>query len=177
MSEISYTLCKVDLIEFNEHHAKINTRYGKSVTRHRVVWPGVFIVLAVVVAFGSNDAEFGLYILAGAVAWSLGVPAYIKKKFHKRIAENMTQEAVNEALGDYTLKVTKQGVLETAESGEKLIKWKKVLKVEQAKRYLFIYLGETDVVIIPKKTITEKGAFKIFYKDLIDALTAYGTKA
>ncbi len=170
MSEISYRLRKVDLVEFNEYHAKMNGGYGKSITRHRLIWPGLVVLFAMYVVLASKDTEMGMYILTGAFVWSLGVPAYIKKKFHEHIVEEMSQETVNEAIGDYQLKVTKLGLLESTESGEKLIRWKKILKLEKSRHHVYLYLGEAAALIIPKETITDDNGFKVFYSDLITAL-------
>ncbi|MEO1963411.1 MAG: YcxB family protein [Cycloclasticus sp.] len=170
MSEISYRLRKVDLVEFNEYHAKMNGGYGNSITRHRVIWPGLVVMFALYVVLTSKDTEMGMYILTGAFVWSLGVPAYMKKKFHEHIEEEIPQETVNEAIGDYTLKVTKLGLMESTESGEKLIKWKKILKLEKSRHHVYLYLGEAAALIIPKEMITDGNAFKVFYNDLIAAL-------
>ncbi|MEO1963611.1 MAG: YcxB family protein [Cycloclasticus sp.] len=170
MSEISYRLRKVDLVEFNEYHAKMNGGYGKSITRHRVIWPGLVVMFALYVVLTSKDTEMGMYILMGAFVWSLGVPAYMRKKLHEHIEEEISQETVNEAIGDYTLKVTKLGLMESTESGEKLIKWKKILKLEKSRHHVYLYLGEAAALIIPKEMITDDNAFKVFYNDLIAAL-------
>ena len=68
------------------------------------------------------------------------------------------------------LKVTKLGLMESTESGEKLIKWKKILKLEKSRHHVYLYLGEAAALIIPKEMITDDNAFKVFYNDLIAAL-------
>jgi len=79
MTSISYGLRKADILEFNDYHAQKNSAYGKSITRHQVLWPGVTVVVALYMVLSTGEAGKGVMFLAGAFVWSLLVPAWIKK--------------------------------------------------------------------------------------------------
>ena len=94
MSSVTYTLRKIDILEFNEHYAKMNGAYGKSIMRHQIIWPAVISVMALYIVMTSEDTQLGLLLLSCAFAWSLLVPAWIKKRFHQYILEQLSEEDI-----------------------------------------------------------------------------------
>ncbi len=172
MSVITYELRKSDLVEFNEHHAKMNGAYGKSITRHQIIWPAVVLIVALFIVMSSQDIQLGVYLLTGAFVWSIGVPAWIKKRFHQDVEDQLSEQVVANAVGEYTLKVTDVGLLEIKPTGEALIEWADILKFEESKRHAYIYLQEDSAITIPKEMISEETDYKTFYGELIQALKA-----
>ncbi|ORU91828.1 MAG: hypothetical protein A6F72_03615 [Cycloclasticus sp. symbiont of Poecilosclerida sp. N] len=170
MSVVTYIVRKIDLLEFNEFHAKMNGGYGKSITRHRIIWPGIIAFIALFIVMSSQDARLGIYIITGAFVWSLGVPALLQKKFHQHVAEQLSADVLEKSTGEFTLKNTDSGLLEIKPNGEELLEWGKILKIEKSKRYVFLYTGEASAIIIPKETVSEASDFNVFYADLIAAL-------
>jgi len=172
MSTIIYQLRQIDIIEFNEHHAKMNGAYGKSITRHQLLWPGAILIMALFIVLSTQDIVFGVYLLTGAFVWSLLIPAWIKKRFHQHVVEQLSEQDFAQAVGEYSLKTTDVGLLEIKPTGEALINWDSILKFEQSKRHAYLYLDEDSAIIIPKETISEESDYKIFYDDLIKELKA-----
>lgn len=172
MSTITYQLRQIDIIEFNEHHAKMNGAYGKSIIRHQLVWPIVILIIAFFIVLSSQDIVLGVYLLTGAFVWSLLVPAWIKKRFHQHVAEQFSEQDFAQAVGEYSLKITDVGLLEIKPTSEELINWDGILKFEQSKRHAYIYLNEDSAIIIPKEMMSEGSDYKVFYDDLIKALRA-----
>lgn len=170
MTAITYTLRKVDLVEFNEYHAKRNSGYGKSITRHQLIWPAVVGLIAFFIVMSADDVQMGIFMLMGAFMWSVGVPAWLKKKFQQQVLENLSEADVEQAIGDYTLKVTALGLLEKKKDGDELIRWASILKLEKSKHHVYLYLNEDSAVIIPKEMISEDSDFKKFYAEVIVAL-------
>jgi hypothetical protein len=170
MSAITYIIRKIDLVEFNEYHAKMNGGYGKSITRHRVIWPAIVAFIALFIVMSSHEAQPGVYMLTAAFVWSVGVPAFLKKKFHEQVMGQLTEADFERATGEYTLKVTELGLLEVKPTGEELIEWSKIIKLEKSKHHVYLYLGPDAAVIIPKEMISEESNFKVFYEELLTAL-------
>jgi len=168
VSAITYTLRKIDLIEFNEHHAKMNTAYGKSLTRHQIIWPAVLVIISLFVISSTRDVLVGLLLITGAVLWSTVVATKIKKKFYKHIMGSISDDDVATIIGEYTLRLTPDGLLETKPVGELQIVWEDILKIEKSKSHLYIYLTEDAAIIVPKETVVNPNDLKSFHKELMD---------
>jgi hypothetical protein len=170
MASITYILRKEDLLEFNEYHAKMNSAYGKSKTRHQLLWPIIVAVLALFITISSNNVQLSLLLLIGAFIWSILVPALLKKRFQQHISEQLSDEDVANAVGDCTLEVTENGLLEKKSAGETLLKWSDVVRLEQSKHHVYLYMSEDAAIIIPKEMISEDSDYSTFYKELLEAL-------
>jgi len=170
MSKITFNVQKIDLLEFNEYHAKMNSAYGKSVVRHQVLWPAIIALAALFVVMSTDDAQKGVLILTGAFVWSLLVPAWLKKRFHQHVSEQMTDEQLEQATGEYSLKVTPEGLMEVKPSGEELIDWASILRLEKSKHHAYLYLSENTAIIIPKDRMVAGSNFAAFYSVLVEAM-------
>lgn len=170
MTAITYTLRKIDLFEFNEHHAKMNTGYGKSMTRHQLIWPGLLVLVALFIVSSTRDVLLGLLLITGAILWSTLVTARIKKGFYKHIMGNISDEDVATVVGEYTIELTDDGLLETKPVGELRINWDSIVKLEKSKSHLYIYLTDDAAIIIPKETLFDPMSLKPFHAELLAAL-------
>jgi len=169
VSAITYTLRKIDLIEFNEHHAKMNTAYGKSLTRHQIIWPAVLIIISLFLISSTRDVLLGLLLITGAVLWSTVVATKIKKKFYKHIMGSISDDDIATIIGEYTIELTPDGLFETKPVGELQVAWADIVKIEKSKSHLYIYLTEDAAIIIPKETVVDPKGLKSFHKELMDA--------
>lgn len=170
MSSISYTLRKKDLLEFNDYHARRHTDYGKNLSRHKVLWPGVIVILALFIVLSIGNVLIGALLMLAAFAWSWLAPRMISKRLHRHIIEQLPEAGVKASIGDYRLTVTPKGLLENNAHGEKLIKWKEIQRVETFKQHAYFYLSEASAIIIPKKMIVEQDDFNAFHDDVIKAI-------
>jgi len=100
-----------------------------------------------------------------------------KKRFREHIIEQLSEENIAKAVGEYNLMITPEGLLENSSAGEKLIKWSDIDRVERAKHHVYFYLTDVAAIIIPKKTVSEDSNFKAFYDETIEALKAAKTNA
>jgi len=170
VSSITYTLRKIDLFEFNEHHAKMNTAYGKSLTRHQVIWPAVLVVISVFLVSSTKDVLLGLFLITTAVLWSTLVTMRIKKSFYKQLMGSISDDDAATVVGEHTIELLGDGLLETKPVGELRITWGDIVKLERSKSHLYIYLTEDAAIIIPKETLVDHESFKPFYKELAAAI-------
>jgi hypothetical protein len=159
-------------MDFNEHHAKMTSSYGKSITRHQVLWPAIIAFVALFVVLSTEDAQKGVLFLTGAFVWSLLVPAWIKKRFLEHVSEQLTDEALAQAIGDYSLKITPEGLMEVKPSGEELVEWASILRLEKSKKHVYLYMSENTAIIIPQSTVSEESDFTSFYAELVETMKA-----
>ena len=170
MSTITYTLRKIDLFEFNEHHAKMTTAYGKSLTRHQLIWPAILVMIAVFIVSSTRDVLLGLFLITMGVLWSTLVSGWIKKRFYKHIMDSISDEDAASVVGEYSIELNDTGLLETKPVGELQINWDSIVKLEKSRSHLYIYITEDAAIIIPKETVSEKEGLKPFYKALLAGL-------
>jgi len=170
VSSITYTFRKIDLFEFNEHHAKMNTAYGKSITRHQVIWPAVMVFIALFLVASTKDVLLGLLLITGAVLWGIFVSMRIKKNFYKHLMGSISDNDVATLLGEYTIELRETGLLETKPVGELLVAWDDIVKLEKSKSHLYIYLTDDAAIIIPKETLVDQKSLKPFYNELLAGL-------
>lgn len=170
MSTLVFTVQKTDLLEFNEYHAKMNSAYGKSVTRHQMLWPAIIAVAALFIVMSTGDAQKGVLTLTGAFIWSLLVPAWLKKRFYQHVNDQMSDEQVEQATGDYSLKVTPEGLMEIRPMGEDLIEWSSIHRLEKSKHHVYLYMSKDAAIIIPKDRVSKESDFKAFYAELVNAM-------
>jgi len=170
MQSITYTLRTSDIVDFNEYHARRNGAYGKGITRHQIIWPGVVAVVALFVVMSTKQAQMGVYFLVGAFVWSLAVPAWMNKRFREHVLDNLPEEMVDETAGVYTLITQPKGIKEIMPTGEKLITWREIRRLEKTKRHLFLYISDDAALIIPKDNMTDESNIGEFNNEIVDAL-------
>lgn len=170
MSSIRYTLRKKDLLEFNDYHARQHTEYGKNLSRHKVLWPGVIVILALFIVLSIGNVPIAALLLLVAIVWSWLAPRMISKRFYQHIIEHLPEAGVKASIGDYSLTVTANGLLKKNTHGDKLINWADIQRVETYKQHAYLYLSEASALIIPKETIAEQDDFNAFYDELIKVI-------
>lgn len=170
MQSITYTLRISDIVDFNEYHARMHGVYGKGITRHQVIWPAMVTVVALFIVISTEEAQIGVYFLVGAFIWSLAVPAWLKKRFHQQVLNELPEEIINETTGVYTLIAQPNGIKEITPSGEKLIAWRDIRRRKESKQHLLLYISDDTALIIPKETMTEDSHLDEFSNDVVDAL-------
>ena len=118
----------------------------------------------------SNNVQLSLLLLIGAFIWSILVPALLKKRFQQHISEQLSDEDISSAIGGCTLKVIENGLLEKTSLGETLLKWSDVVRLEQSKHHVYLYMSDDAAIIIPKEMVSEDSDYKEFYEGLLEAL-------
>jgi hypothetical protein len=177
MPTINYSLRKPDILEFNEHHARMNSAYGKNMTRHQVTWPTVTVVLALLVVMSTGNVVIAVLMFIGAFVWSLVVPAWIKKRFKRQIVEHIPEENLAKITGEYSLTATPEGLLENSPMGEKCIEWATINRLEESKHHVYLYLTDVAAIIVPQETLSKDSNFNAFYVEVIEALKDAKTNA
>lgn len=177
MSSISYGLRKADILEFNEYHARMNSTYGKSMTRHQMTWPTVTVVVALFVVMSTGNMVIAMLMFIGAFVWSLIVPAWLKRRFKRQVDKQLPEESLAKIVGEYRLSATPEGLLENSPRGEKLIEWVTIDRVEDSKRHVYLYLTELAAIIIPKETVSKDSQFGAFYNEAVEAIKDAKTNA
>jgi hypothetical protein len=166
MTAITYSLKKVDLIEFNEYHAKMTGAYGKGITRHQLLWPFIIAAMGLYIVVAQKNVELGMLFLITAFVWSLAVPSIMRKRFHQHVSDCYTIEHIAEAIGKRTIVASKKGLTEKKADDDHVYAWADISKFEQTKTHIFLYVSDDSAMIIPKDALIE-GDIDLFVEEAI----------
>jgi hypothetical protein len=164
MTEIHYEVREKDLIAFNEHLLANSERIQKTIRRHQATIPGVIALIALLLFFYFKDIPSAVYTILIAMGWGLGVPFYLRWNMRKQVRQMYTEEEKTCILGQYTLKAEKNNLVEISANGEEKLPWKKVLRIEVEKKYVFVYVSLDAALIIPRDTLTKDSNLHEFVK-------------
>ncbi len=164
MTEIQYEVREKDLIAFNEYELESSERIQKTIRRHQAMIPGIIAILALLLFFYFKDIPSAVYVILIAMAWGLGVPFFLKWHMRKQIRQTYSEKEKASILGRYTLRAEKDNLVEISASGEEKLPWKKVLRIEKEKKYVFIYVSLNAALIIPIATVTKDSKLAEFVK-------------
>lgn len=165
MTEISYEVREKDLIAFNEHLLTNNERIQKVIRRHQALIPAIISVVALILFFYFKDIPSSIYAVLLSMAWGLGVPYFLKWNMRKQLRNMYSETEKANILGNYTLKAEPGGLVEIGANGEtNKLSWKKVLRIEVEKKYIFIFVSLSSALIVPRDTITKDSNLHEFVK-------------
>lgn len=165
MTEIQYEVREMDLIAFNEHLLANTERVQKVVRRHQAIIPGIIAVAALILFFYYKDIPSSIYAILLTIAWGTGVPFYLRWSMRKQIRQSYTEKEKSAVIGHYTLRAEPTGLVEIKAGGEpSKLSWKKVLRAEVEKQYVFVFISLDSALIIPRKTLTKDSNLAAFVK-------------
>jgi hypothetical protein len=175
MTDIQYEVREKDLIAFNEHLLDNSERVQKVIRRHQAHVPAVIAVIGLILFFYMKDIPASIYALLLAMVWGLGVPFFLKWNMRKQIREMYTETEKANILGHYTLRAEPGGLVETGADGEvNTLSWKKVLRVEVEKKYVFVFVSLSTALIIPRDTLAKGSNLHEFVKTVDERIEKEG---
>jgi YcxB-like protein len=154
MTELEYTLNEKDLLAFNEHQLQDAEHVQRALRRNQAIVPGIIVVIALFYWFYYQDVFSAMYIALIGVAWGLLVPVYIRWNLMSQIKAKYSDEEKERILGDYTLRIQPNHLVEISNNEEVKIAWADIMRLETTKNYAFIYLDVDSAIIIPRKGVT-----------------------
>jgi len=165
MTEIQYEVREKDLVAFNEYQLENSERIQKVLRRHQAIIPGIIAVIALISFFYLKNIPSAIYSILLAAGWGFGVPFYLKWNMRKQIRQSYTDKEKATLLGHYTLRAEPGGLVEIKGDGEpSKLEWKKVLRTEVEKEYVFIFIGLNSALIIPRKTLPKDNPLAEFVR-------------
>ncbi len=151
MLEIEYELREQDLTAFTEHQLQDKEHYQKILRRHQITFPAILALLALLVWFYYANILGAIYIGMIAVLWHYLSPIFIKYNIRHKTLKLYSEADKQQLIGKYKLRLEPQALTEIRGKQETRIPWRDVVRIEAAKRYVFIYLDVDMALIIPRK--------------------------
>lgn len=152
MLEIEYELREQDLTAFTEHQLQDKEHYQKILRRHQITLPALLALLAFFVWFYYANTLGAIYIGLIAVLWHYLSPILIKYNIRRKTLKLYSDTDKEQLIGKYKLRLEPQALAEIRGKQETRIPWRDIVRIEAAKRYVFIYLDVDMALIIPRKT-------------------------
>ncbi len=160
MLEIEYELYDQDLTALTEHQLQEKEHYQKILRRHQITFPALLALLAFFVWFYYANTLGAIYIGLVAVLWHYFSPILIKYSIRRRTLKLYSEADRTRLTGKYKLRLEPQCLVEIHGKEENRIPWRDILRLEETKRYVFVYLDVDQALIIPRKRV--KGDLKKF---------------
>lgn len=150
---VNYNVGIDDMVAFNRYHIR-NSRSMQFWYRVGYLW-GVFIGVAIALAFSSWDVWPRVALVAGfaviyGIIYRLNYYRWIDSGARKMIAEGKNKGI----LGDHTMTLSKDGLIETCDVGESRSTWGGVERIEEDDEYVYLYIGAYQAHVIPRRAFT-----------------------
>ncbi len=174
MTEIQYEVREKDLIAFNEHLLANSEHIQKTIRRHQAIIPGVIAAIALLLFFYFKDIPSAIYVILIAMGWGLGIPLYLKLDMRKQLRRMYSEEEKTCIIGHYALRAEKDHLVEVSANGESKLRWKKVLRIEVEKKYVFVFVSLDSALIIPRDTLAKGSNLHEFVKAVDERIEQAG---
>ena len=158
LAEIEFEITEESLSAFNEHHAQYVPRLSKAIERHRLLWPVGIVLLAGYAWHRGGEPFFIAGMLVTALLWSLFVPHVLRDVYRKSVRKHYSEQARKDTCGAHRMQVKESALVEFSPGGRSTIDWKKIMRVDQAAGYAFVYIDTNTALIIPSKPDDESVA-------------------
>lgn len=163
MLEIEYEFREEDLVHFNEHRLKGNLDMQKKIRQNRMLVPGVMLVIGLFYYVYYVDMKTTAYITLLAFGWAIASPWVMKYDMRRQFFNQYTEAEKKAMFGMHSLTIEPEFLQEKSPGGKHKTAWKDMLRVENHKNYVFMYVDIDAAIVIPRATV-KKGDLKAFAK-------------
>lgn len=151
--ELVFELTEEDYINYNLAHSKKSPSMKRSILIQRIIGPIIFVIAPfIIIRFSDIPLWYWIMILGlASIFWFIYYPKYATWEITRRV-KKMLEEGNNENLfNKRSLVLTEKGIKEVSSIGESHISWDKIVRLEETKDYLFIYISSVSAHIVPKR--------------------------
>ncbi len=164
MFEIEYEFREADLIHFNELEFARDEEKINTLRKHRFYVPSAMLLIGAFYYFYYMNLNATLYIVLLAGMWCYLLPQVVQMDWKRKILNSYTDKEKINMFGVYTLTIDPQEpdyLIEKSPSGKHKMTFSELVRVENTKDYVHIYINLNTALVIPRETI-KKGDLKQF---------------
>jgi hypothetical protein len=168
---LNYDVTAEDFIAFNLYHFRHSPALQRQILITRITLSLLVIGLTLgLVYILDRDKQLSLFALFAAVIggalFFLIYPRLIEPNLRKQL-EKMLHEGKNDGvIGQQTLALTPEGIINGTPTGEQKIFWPAVEKVAATAEHVFIYVSALSAAIIPRRNFASESACTAFLQAL-----------
>ncbi len=173
MFEIEYEFREEDLVHFNELMLKSDTELQKNIRKHKMLVPGVMLMIGMFYYVYYVDTMTTAYIALLAFGWGMLSPYVMKMDMRGQFLEKYTDKEKSDMFGIHKLKIEPTYLAEQSPGGKHRNPWKDMLRLDYLENYVHIYTDLYTAIVIPTETI-KSGDLKKFSEQaesMIDRLS------
>jgi len=173
MYEIEYLFREEDLVHFNELCLKNDIELQKSLRKHKMVVPGIMLLIGLFYYIYYADMMTTAYITLLSVGWGIFSPYAIKMDMRRQFLEKYTDKEKADIFGLHSLKIEQEYLSEKSPGGKHKTPWKDMLRIDYLDKYVHIFIDLDSAIVIPIETI-KSGDLKKFSEQaesMIDRLS------
>jgi hypothetical protein len=173
MLDIEYEFREEDLVHFNEHRLAKDPAMQKKIRQYRLYVPGIMLFIGLFYYVYYVDMLATAYITLLALAWGITSPFIMKIDMRRQFFKQYSDEEKKGLFGIHSLSIEPEFLQERAPGGKHKTLWKEMLRVEQHKDYVYIYVDVDAAIVIPRETV-KKGDLKAFAKQIESMIDRLG---
>ncbi|WP_031433909.1 YcxB family protein [Methylomarinum vadi] len=163
MFEIEYEFREEDLLHFNEMRLKDDVEMQKNIRKNRLLVPGVMLFFGLFYYVYYVDMTTTAYITVLALVWGIVSPWVMKMDMRRQIMNNYTEDEKKAIFGVHKLTIEPEHLKEVSPGGTHKTPWSEMLRVDNLKDYVHIYIAFDSAIVIPRETV-KSGDLKKFAK-------------
>lgn len=163
--KIEFERTQEDFLEFNLFHISHSPTIRRQVLLNQVAM-GVLIFVGSIggIFLSVGYLPTSIYIVAPVVSIlaSFAYP-YIYRRSVIRQAQKLLKEGSNKSLlGHHEISLSSDGIFYKSLAGETKLNWQSVEKVLQNDKYIFMYIGAINALVVPKSAFASSHQQKEF---------------
>lgn len=156
---LKYEVTFDDLLDFNLYHAFNSPTLKKSLTTQRILIPVIYLGFGLLFTYIKGYKSIWFFLPAFAILSIIMVLLY-PRRFKQRIKKSMIKflkEGENTGIiGEQTLNISPENIIETNQFKETKSKWSSIQKVVKSEKSVLIYTSPVSGIIIPLRTFNSK---------------------
>ena len=151
--QIEFERTEEDMIQFNLFHLSHSPSIKQQIFITQIVMAVLVFILPIGVSlFRSNDLSFSDYLVGAifSIAIYFAWP-YMYRTAAIRGVKRLLKEGNNKSLlGPNIISLLPEGIFGKSPARESKLNWSSIDKILQNDKYIFIYLGAINALVIPK---------------------------
>ncbi len=174
--EYTYTATAEDMKEFLKFTEQFNLKRAAQLKPLK----GLGLTTTTLTILGIVSLGYHWYLNPDATNWPiavaiigfLGAIASFTTQLHSR-AQNYFDHVANEEgfmLGEHTLSISDQGITEKATCSTVSVPWQSVYGLYNEPEYLFIYIGNMILFIVPKRAFPSREEYESVYQQMLEKM-------
>jgi len=160
--EVEYEVTMEDMVEFNRYHMAHSPTVRRTLRSARLLASAAFVGIGILISVAEGTftglAAFGLV----SVLWFLLMPAFIVRRTIKNVRRMLSEGENRGLLGKCTLSIAVDGLRVVRETGESTFAWCAVERIVTSERHVYIYVGATSALVIPKDAFADPAGCEWF---------------
>jgi len=159
--EIEFKRTEEDFVEFNLFHISNSPSIKKQILWTRIILAIMPFVFIFVFYKNISITDYAIQTII-ALVLVFSYPSIYRSSSKSQTRKSLKEGNNKSLLGHNTIELTPEGILGKSLAGESKINWSSVDKISQNDKYIFIYIGTVNALVIPKHAFSSNAEQKEF---------------